>query len=254
MKANNPQLLLVEDDISLGQTISELLQVNEYEVKWCKNGLEAFQFLENNLPDIIICDLMMPLMTGEELFLKIRNFRKFDQIPFIIITADITFENKIKQLENGVNDFINKPFKIQELVLKIKNFLQYKENVVKQSQNPVSKIQIKSRKNDFFEKIDEIILKNIKSDITIEKLAKEIFVSKSTLDKKIRKFKQVNVSTYIREIRLNYAISLIEAGEGNVDALANECGFNSTSYFSICFKSYAGLPPKKYIKQKIQGK
>lgn len=195
MKASKPQILLVEDDISLGQTISELLQVNNYEVKWCKNGLEAFQFLENNLPDIIVCDLMMPMMTGEELFLKIRNFRKFDQIPFIIITADMTFDNKIKQLENGVNDFINKPFKIQELILKIKNFLHYKETVVKQSQNPVSKIQIKSRKNDFFEKIDEIILKNIKSDITIEKLAKEIFVSKSTLDKKIRKFKEVNVST-----------------------------------------------------------
>ena len=61
-------------------------------------------------------------MTGEELFLKIRNFRRYDQIPFIIITADLTFENKIRQLENGVNDFINKPFKIQELVLKIKTF------------------------------------------------------------------------------------------------------------------------------------
>lgn len=254
MKITNPQLLLVEDDISLGQTISELLQVNGYDVKWCKNGLEAFQLLENNLPDIIICDLMMPIMTGEELFLKIRNFRRYDQIPFIIITADLTFENKIRQLENGVNDFINKPFKIQELVLKIKNFLNYKANVVKQSQNPISKIQIKSRKNDFFDKINDIIIKNIKSDITIERLAKEVFVSKSTLDKKIRKFKQVNVSTYIREIRLNYAINLIEAGEGNVDALANESGFNSTSYFSICFKNYTSLSPKKYIKQKIQGK
>ena len=165
MKITNPQLLLVEDDISLGQTISELLQVNGYDVKWCKNGLEAFQLLENNLPDIIICDLMMPIMTGEELFLKIRNFRRYDQIPFIIITADLTFENKIRQLENGVNDFINKPFKIQELVLKIKNFLNYKANVVKQSQNPISKIQIKSRKNDFFDKINDIIIKNIKSDI-----------------------------------------------------------------------------------------
>ncbi|WP_264548975.1 response regulator [Flavobacterium sp. N2820] len=254
MKKNKSELLLVEDDVSLGQTISELLIVNNYNVKWCQNGLEAFQYLENNAPDLIVCDLMMPVMSGEELFLKIRNFRKFDQIPFIIITADMTFESKIKQLQNGVNDFINKPFKIQELVLKIKNFLYYKENVIKQAQNPISKIQVKSRKNDFFEKIDEIIIRNIKTDITIEKLSKEIFVSKSTLDKKIRKFKEVNVSTYIREIRLNYAISLIEAGEVNVDTLANESGFNSTSYFSICFKNYTGLSPKKYIKQKIQGK
>lgn len=252
MKASKLQILLVEDDISLGQTISELLQVNNYEVKWCKNGLEAFRYLENNTPDIIVCDLMMPVMSGDELFLKIRNFRKFDQVPFIIITADMTFENKIKQLENGVNDFINKPFKIQELVLKIQNFLDYKQKVINQSQNLVTNIKLKSRKSDFFEKINEIIIKNIKSDITIEQLAKEVYVSKSTLDKKIRKFKQVNISTYIREIRLNYAISLIEAGEINVDTLASESGFNSTSYFSVCFKNYTSLSPKKYISEKFK--
>ena len=62
----------------------------------------------------------------------------------------------------------------------------------------------------------------------------------------------VNVSTYIREIRLNYAIKLIESGEVNVDTIGIECGFNSASYFSVCFKNYTGLSPKKYINQKIQ--
>ncbi len=248
----NRTILLVEDDLSLGQTLSELLVVNGYEVHWSKNGVEALQYLDSQLPEIIVCDLMMPIMSGEELFLKIRNFRKFDQIPFIMITADLSFESKIKQLQNGVNDFINKPFKIQELVFKIQNFLDYKQKVINQSQSPVSKISLKSRKSDFFDRINQIIITNIKSDITVEKLAKEVFVSKSTLDKKIRKDKKVNVSTYIREIRLNYAIRLIEAGEINVDTLASESGFNSTSYFSVCFKSFTGLSPKKYISQKIK--
>lgn len=252
MEKNKVTLLLVEDDLSLGQTLSELLVVNGYFVEWCIDGVEASKYLKNNLPEIIVCDLMMPVMSGEELFLKIRNFRKFDQIPFIMITADVSFESKIKQLQNGVNDFINKPFKIQELVLKIQNFLDYKQKVINQSQNPVTNIKLKSRKSDFFEKINEIIIKNIKSDITIEQLAKEVYVSKSTLDKKIRKFKQVNISTYIREIRLNYAISLIEAGEINVDTLASESGFNSTSYFSVCFKNYTSLSPKKYISEKFK--
>lgn len=252
MKNNKTSILLVEDDLSLGQTLAELLDVNGFEVTWCHNGEEALKYLTNNEPSIIVCDLMMPVMTGEELFLKVRNFRKFDSVPFIIITADVSFESKIKQLQNGVNDFINKPFKIQELILKIQNFLKYKEKLITQSQSPVSNIKLKSRKSDFFEKINEIIIKNIKSDITIEQLAKEVYVSKSTLDKKIRKFKQVNVSTYIREIRLDYAISLIEAGEVNVDTLAIECGFNSTSYFFVCFKNYTNLSPKKYINQKIK--
>ena len=252
MEKNKVTLLLVEDDLSLGQTLSELLVVNGYFVEWCIDGVEASKYLKNNLPEIIVCDLMMPVMSGEELFLKIRNFRKFDQIPFIMITADVSFESKIKQLQNGVNDFINKPFKIQELVLKIQNFLDYKQKVINQSQNPVTNIKLKSRKSDFFEKINEIIIKNIKSDITIEQLSKEVYVSKSTLDKKIRKFKQVNISTYIREIRLNYAISLIESGEVNVDTLASESGFNSTSYFSVCFKNYTCLSPKKYISKKFK--
>lgn len=254
MNKNKSDILLIEDDIFLGQTLSELLVLYHFNVKWCKNGLEAFQYLEDNIPDIIICDLMMPTMSGQELFLKIRNFRKFDQVPFIMITANMTFENKIHNLQNGVNDFIHKPFKIQELVYKIQNFLFFKQNIIKQAQNPFSKIQVKSSKMDFFEKIDEIIFNNIKSDITVDQLSKEIFVSKSTLDKKIRKFKQVNISTYIREKRLNYAISLIEEGEVNVDVLSTEAGFNSNSYFSVCFKKYTGLSPKKYMKQKIQGK
>ena len=243
------QLLLVEDDLALGQTISELLLMNSYNVKWCHNGLEAFRYLENNTPDIIVCDLMMPVMSGDELFLKIRNFRKFDQVPFIVITADMTFENKLKQLENGVNDFINKPFKIQELLFKIKNILQYKDSVIKLNQDPLSKFPVKLRRNDFFEKLNLVLLKNLKNNISIEKIASEVHVSRSTLDKKIRHSKKINISSYIKEFKLNYSIKLIEAGETSVEILASESGFNSLSYFSTCFKQHIGITPKEYIKK-----
>lgn len=249
MEIKKTQILLVEDDKSLGQTISELLQINDYEVIWCENGLEAFRYLEEHLPDIIVCDLMMPVMSGEELFLKVRNFKRLNQVPFIIITADMTFDSKIKQLQNGVNDFINKPFKIQELILKIKNFLKYKDDLIKTNQDPLSKVTIKIRKNDFFDKLNAILLKNIQSDISIDRIAIEMFVSKSTLDKKIRLHKKMNISSYIREFKINYAIKMIEAGESRVDFLASECGFNSLSYFSTCFKNYTGIPPKDYIKR-----
>ena len=91
MKKKASKILLIEDDISLGQTVSELLEVNDYEVKWCQNGLEAYHYLETKIPDIIVCDLMMPIMSGEELFFKIRKLKKYDEIPFLIITADMTF-------------------------------------------------------------------------------------------------------------------------------------------------------------------
>lgn len=251
MKKKASKILLIEDDISLGQTVSELLEVNDYEVKWCQNGLEAYHYLETKMPDIIVCDLMMPIMSGEELFFQIRKLKKYDEIPFLIITADMTFETKLKQLENGVNDFINKPFKIQELIFKIKNFLQYKETLMKRTiQDPFSKVTIKLKNKNFFERLNEVIIKNIKSNITIEKIASELFISKSALDKKIRRDKQVNTTKYIREFRIEYAIRLIEAGETNVQQLADSCGFNSLSYFSISFKEYTNTSPKSYIKKR----
>ncbi len=251
MNNKKSNILLIEDDLSLGQTISELLTLHDFNVKWCKNGLEGFNYLQTKIPDIIVCDLMMPIMSGEELFLKIRKFNRFNDVPFIIITADISFEMKIKQLENGVNDFISKPFKIQELLLKVKNFINYREIVINKKSNDIYNniANTKPRKKDFFSLIDEILVQNINSDISIDKLASEVFVSKSTLDKKIRRLKKVNTSTYIREFRLQYAIKLIEEGEENVKDLSNSCGFNSLSYFSISFKKYTGLSPKDYIKK-----
>jgi AraC-like DNA-binding protein len=194
---------------------------------------------------------MMPIMSGEELFLKIRKYKKYDEIPFLIITADITFEMKIKQLENGVNDFIIKPFKIQELLLKIKNILHFKDVLIKNNtQDPFSKVTIKLKNKNFFEKLNDIIVTNIKTNITLDKIATELCISKSALDKKIRRDKQMNTTTYVRQLRIEYAIRLIEAGETNVQQLTEACGFNSLSYFSISFKAYTNTSPKSYIKKR----
>jgi AraC-like DNA-binding protein len=134
-------------------------------------------------------------------------------------------------------------------LLKIRNIIDYKENIIKLYQDPLSKVSVSFRRNDFFENLNSILIKNLKTNISIEKLASEIYVSKSTLDKKIRKQKKVNVSTYVREFKLNYAIKMMEAGETSVDVLASECGFNSLSYFSISFKRFTGVSPKKYMQK-----
>jgi AraC-like DNA-binding protein len=163
----------------------------------------------------------------------------------------MTFEVKLKQLENGVNDFINKPFKIQELILKVKNFLQFKNTLIKRNTiDPFAKVTIKLKNKNFFERLNDIILSNIKSNLTIDKMATELFISKSALDKKIRRDKQMNTTTYVREFRIEYAIRMIEAGETNVQQLADACGFNSLSYFSISFKEYTKISPKSYIKRR----
>ena len=249
MKFKKSEILLIEDDLALGSSISEILQLSDFNVHWFMNGKEALDYLQNQIPNIIISDLMMPYMNGEELFINIRKNNKFNSIPFIIITANIDDGVKYRQLENGVNDYIIKPFKSMELIFKIKNLLVLTNNIEKKYKpDPFSKVTIKLSEKDFLSSVNEFILNNLKSKIGIEELSSHLFISKSTLDKKIRKLTNKNITQYIREFKLEYAIKLIDLGERNIQFLVDETGFNSFSYFSTSFKSYVGLTTRDYIK------
>jgi AraC-like DNA-binding protein len=142
-----------------------------------------------------------------------------------------------------------KPFKTRELILKIKNILNLKEQIEKKSRpDPFSKVTIKLSEMDFLLSVNTILSKNIKKPIEIDELSSQLFISKSTLDKKIRKRTNKNISQYIREYKLDYALKLIYLGERNIQFLVDETGFNSLSYFSTSFKKYVGMTPRDYIK------
>lgn len=243
------KIVLIEDDLTLGNSILEVLILSNFEVNWLKNGAEALQYLQDNIPDVIISDLMMPIMGGEELFLKIKKEKFFKAVPFIVITANVNDDIKFKQLENGVNDFIMKPFKVKELVFKIKNIIELKKNIEKKyAPDPFSKVTIKLSEKDFLTSLNEILIRNLKDKIDINELSGQLFISKSTLDKKIRKLTNKNISQYIREFKLEYAVTLIHLGEKNIQYLVDETGFGSFSYFSTSFKSYLKVTPSQYTK------
>jgi DNA-binding response OmpR family regulator len=243
------EILLIEDDLALGDSIAELLRLSNFNVNWHTDGVKALNYLLNNTPDIIISDLMMPNMDGEELYSNIRKKTKLNAVPFIFITANMDDEVKYRQLENGVNDYIMKPFKTKELILKIRNLLNFQKNVEKKLKpDPFSKITIKLSEKDFLTSVNDIVIKNMKSKIVVFDLADQLYISKSTLDKKIRKLTDKNITQYVREFKLEYAIKLIDMGERNIQFLVDETGFGSLSYFSTSFKSFNGLTTRDYIK------
>jgi AraC-like DNA-binding protein len=142
-----------------------------------------------------------------------------------------------------------KPFKSKELILKIKNILVLRNHIEKKYKpDPFSKVTINLSQKDFLVSVNEYILSNLKSKISIEDLSSHLFISKSTLDKKIRKLANKSITQYIREFKLEYAIKLIDLGERNIQFLVDETGFNSFSYFSTSFKSYMGLTTRDYLK------
>lgn len=249
MISQQNEVLLIEDDIALGGSISELLRLGNFSVNWQTDGIKALNYLLNHTPDIIISDLMMPNMDGEELYINIRKKSKLNAVPFIIITANMDDEVKYRQLENGVNDYIMKPFKTKELILKIRNLLNFQKSVEKKLKpDPFSKVTIKLSEKDFLTSVNDIVIKNMKSKIVVIDLAHQLYISKSTLDKKIRKLTNKNITQYIREFKLQYAIKLIDMGERNIQFIVDETGFNSLSYFSTSFKSLNGLTTRDYIK------
>lgn len=243
------KILLIEDDLALGNSIVEILNYNHFKVEWFKNGNDAIQYLNKRTCDLIISDLMMPSINGEDFFLKVYKDLKLNLIPFIVITAKVDDETKFRLLKYGVNDYLIKPFKVQELIFKVTNLIDFKLNIIKKLKpDPFSKVTISLSEKDFLESLNEILLKSLKYNINHADIAKSLSISKSTLDKRIRKRTNKNLSQYIREFKLDYCIKLLDAGEKNVQFLVYETGFNSFSYFSACFKAYTGITARDYIK------
>lgn len=233
----------------LGSSLVEILTFNNFAVQWFKDGTEAFRYLSKYTCDAIISDLMMPTMNGEDFFLKIHKDLKSNSTPFIVITAKMDNESKYRLLEQGANDYIMKPFKIAELIYKIRNILNFKLNVIRKwSPDPFSRVTINVSERDFITSVNEILMENLKSKINHTALAKTLFISKSTLDNRIRKHTSKNISQYIREFKLNHTLKLIHLGEKNIQSLVNESGFNSFSYFNSSFKSFVGMSARDYIK------
>lgn len=249
MKIQKQKIVLIEDDVALGNSILELLLLNNFDVTWFDDSTVALNYLSQNTPDLIISDLMMPTMNGGELYLHIRKNKKFTTVPFIIITANIDDEVKLRQLELGVNDYIMKPFKVKELIFKVNNVLELRKNIEKNfGIDPFSKVTIKLSEKDFLTSLNELLLKDIKVKPNLDELSKNLFISKSTLDKRIRKLTNKNISQYIREFKIQYAMKLIDLGERNIQFLVDQTGFGSFSYFSTSFKLYTEISPREYIK------
>ena len=246
---NKIKVLLIEDDIALGSLMSEPLTLNDFNVDWYKNGKTALAGIDKTKPDVIVSDYMMPEMNGEEFFLMIRKNSIYQSIPFIMVTANMEEGIKYRQLKNGVNDFIVKPFQVKELAYKIVNVCNLKLSIEKKiNPDPFSKVTIKLSEKNFIVSLNAILAVNLKEEIDIDELSKKLFLSRSTLDKKIRLRTNKNISRYIREFKLDYAIKLIDLGERNIQFIADESGFNSFSYFSTSFKIYKGISPTQYIK------
>jgi len=243
-------VLIIEDNYDMREYIKESLK-DSYVIEEAVNGEQGVRFAEKTIPDLIISDLMMPKIDGNELTRILKNDERTSHIPIIILTAKSGQENKIEGLETGADDYLTKPFDLKELRVRVENLIKIRKKLQEKFSKgdflyKPSGEKIKSIDEKFLAKVVKVIEDHLsEEEFSIEECGSEVGMSRTHLYKKIKALVGKSPSQYVRSVRLNYARRMVEEGKGNISEIAYSVGFSSPAYFSRCFKEEFGYPPSK---------
>ncbi|WP_168196294.1 hybrid sensor histidine kinase/response regulator transcription factor [Echinicola soli] len=243
------ELLIVEDNEEMRKFLASYFS-RCYKVTTANDGIAALEIIGKRVPDVIISDVVMPKMGGDELCITIKNNIDTSHIPFILLTAKSTMESKIEGLEIGADAYLPKPFNLQELRLMVKNTLESRNSLkhhflkfgsVDNYERPVN-----NKDHKFLNKLIEIVHQNLDDPaFNIAGFSKEAGVSRTLLHMKLKKLVNLSATEFVKAIRLKKSTNLLKAGS-NVSEVAYKVGFNDPNYFSRAFKEKYGVPPSEY--------
>ena len=250
-----PLLLVVEDHIDLRKFICTCLG-DEYEFLEAGNGKEGLQLATDQLPSLVLSDVMMPEMDGVEMCNKIKQDHRTNHIPVILLTAKASNESKLHGLDMGADDYLIKPFNKDELIFKIRNQIlsqkRMQEKIRLELLSGSSIVNAVSVDEKFIARVKEIIEKRMSDEkLGVEALAEEIGLSRVQLYRKITALTGISVNDFIRKLRLQKAAQLLSQNAGSIADVAYEVGFSNPSYFSKCFKDHFGVIPSNYYHHKV---
>ena len=248
-KEKLPVLLFVDDNLELCKLVNDQFS-GTFKVYTANDGREGFEKAMEISPDIIVSDVMMPVMTGTEFCEKIKKDARTDYIPFILLTAKNTEETEMEGFALGADDFMSKPFSIQSLKLKTRNLYETRRNTEhKLAHDYLSHQSMKiesTNKNSFLDKVIGIVLDNLEDpEFNVNSLARELFISRTQLYRKFSQLTSIPVNDFIKDIRLKKAHQFLMTGEFNINEVATKCGFNTPGYFSKCFEEKYGVLPSR---------
>jgi DNA-binding response OmpR family regulator len=247
---NSPLLLIVEDNEELRSFLVESLNSN-YRVTEAANGIEAWEIIIEELPDIIVSDVMMPEMDGFELCRLCKTDNRTSHIGFILLTSKAAHSSKVRGLENGCDDFITKPFHLDELELRIANLLQAQHKIRADLERRLLSTQPKPGayevENPFLKQLfEEMDAKLDDPELGVDYLCKKMAMSRSTLNRKLKSLLNISTNDLIRQHRLQTATTYLSTGM-DITTACYKVGFSSPSYFSQCFKEHYGTTPSDYV-------
>jgi DNA-binding response OmpR family regulator/nitrogen-specific signal transduction histidine kinase len=247
--SENGILLVVEDNIDLREHIRDLLQP-DYNILEAENGVAGLNIAIEQVPDLIISDVMMPEMDGIELTGNLKKDQRTSHIPIILLTAKSSMEDKLTGLKTGADEYLAKPFDAEELKVRIENLIQIRTHLQSQFSNDpqLSKISTGlTQEEQFLKKAKTVIDINIENDqFSVEDLSSELGMSRVQFHRKIKALTNQSTTSFIRTIRLEKAKELLAQGNYNVTEVAYMVGFSSQSYFTKSFQKHFGTPPSNF--------
>lgn len=246
---NRPTVLVIDDNTDIRQYERTLLQ-DEYIVLEAADGKEGLSVAMKEVPDLVICDVMMPVMDGLEFTEQLKTNTATSHIPVIMLTAKNLEEHRAEGYEHGADSYITKPFHSKVLLARIENLLRQRQLLknlyqgTKEAEKEISEAHLEDRDKQFLKQLQAIIQKNLSySEFGVEDMGQQIGLSRVQLYRKVKAMTGSSVVDLLRKARLAKARRLLETRSMSVSEVAYEVGFSAPSYFTKCFKEEYGMLP-----------
>lgn len=255
---DKPMVLLVEDNAELRQFVKQCI-ADQWQVVEASNGEEGIEKARALIPDLIISDVMMPYKDGYEVCDALKNDELTSHVPIIMLTAKSNVESRIKGLRTGADDYLTKPFSTEELLVRMENLvssrrhLRMKFSVVADADGGLAPVSenipaesVSALDREFIQRFVDLVEQNLSDEnISVEDFAKKMHISRVQLHRKLKALTGENVTDFIRDYRLDRAMTMLRKGEGLIYEVAYQVGFGSEKYFSRAFKKKFGVSPSQ---------
>ena len=255
MVHTKPNVLLVEDNKDVRQYLKEQL-AEQFQLLEATNGQEGFELAIKHMPELVISDVMMPVMDGMELCTQLKQDVRTSHIPVILLTAKAEKEDRLEGLELGADEYLTKPFHTRELNIRVRKLIelriQLRKKLLESPMLSIKQLEGNPVENRFVEKVYSCIETHLANpQFGVEMLAEQIGISRSQLNRKLKAITDRSANKYIQHIRLQKALSLLETENINVSEVAFQTGFNSVAYFVKCFREHFGKTPGSFQKKNM---
>ncbi|PKB17331.1 two-component regulator propeller domain-containing protein [Flavobacterium sp. 5] len=242
-------VLIVEDNVDLRNYLKNELS-KLYKVIVAENGKIGYELAIQKLPDLIITDVIMPVMDGLQFCKNIKGDLKTSHIPLLMLSAKAMVKDRLEGIDSGADIYLSKPFELDILKSSLAQLITSRQIMFKKFYTGITKDgkdKTTTLDNEFIQKTLHFINENISdSRLSVELLSSKVFLSRSQLYRKIKVLTGVSVNEFIRNVRLEKAKQLIEQGDNNINEISYKVGFTSPSYFTKCYKiKYGHLPTQE---------